>query len=242
MNNFFIDRAADRRPVMAQSSGKTVFLDVIMENTGADPIGDSKRIMSVQIGDSSKQDVFYAESNTGDQSLFGALMQVNSLVAKNYTFVGHNLKGMELYFLRRFLNVSIPEYMVLDLRDQEGVMKLQQRPEKPLFKLEEVLSEYKIPLDYRLPIDANAELIRKKPEIVAQADEAAKLISTSKGWSPEFSRQYALNNIATGTAIKEAYDEFVQKAGAKDTIYYKFATGDIVAEHKLLEALRKPPV
>ncbi len=211
-----------------------------MENTGADPIGDSRRIISVQVGDSSKQDIFYAEANTGDQSLFGALMQINSFIAKNWSFVGFNLKGLELYFLRRFLNVSIPEYMVFDLRDQEGVMKLQQRPERPVFKLEEVLSEYKIPLDYRLPIEANAELVKKRPEVVTQADEAAKQLAASKGWSPEFSRQYALNNIATGTAIKEAYDEFVQKAGAKDTVFYKYASGDIIAEHSLLEALRKP--
>jgi len=240
VDNFFIHAPAERAPGLALNANKMVIIEVVTENTGADVMADNKRVLAVVMGDSTKQDLFYADANEGDRSLFGAAMQINALIAKNYVLAGHNVKGYELQFLRRFLNLNIPEYMTLDLRDLDGVIELQQRPEKPVFKLEDVLAEYKIPLDHRRPIDEKAELLKKKPELIAQADAAAQQLASSKGWSQEFSRQYALNNMATGQAILESYEEFVQKGGSSDTAFFKYAAGDVIAEHKLIEALRKP--
>ena len=223
---------------MAQSGRKTVIIDVEMENTGAEVVDDSRRIISVQIGDSTKQDLYYAEASVGERSLFQVPVRVNMLMSQGCVFAGYNIKRFELNFLKKFLGVTIPESSVLDLRDMNGVTKLQRRTGKALLELDEVCSEYGIPADHKRLMDEKAEPFKKKPEILAQANEAAQQL-VAKGWSPDSSLKYALDMVANGHAVFESYEEFVQKGGAEDTLFHKYAVGDVICEYQLLQALQQ---
>ncbi len=235
--NFFIEDFGGP-PGMAQVGGNTVIIDVITENTGPDVL-DIRRIISVQMGDSSKQDVFHAEANDGAHSLFGVALQVNALVARGSVFAGYDIKQFELPLLKRFLGLTIPGYRVVDLKDLKGVVALQSKATGPILRLDDVCREYKVSLEYKLAIEQKAEAIKKNAETVAKADAAAQHLAASKGWTPEFARQYALDSISSGQAVLESYNEFVEKKGSRDTIFYRYAAGQVTCEHSLLVALSK---
>lgn len=224
---------------MAQNVRKTVIIDIKTENTGADAMADSKRIISVQIGDPAKQDLYYADANVGERSLFQAAIRIRMLIAQGYLFAGYNLKEFEVPLLRRFLALPIPGANVLDLRDFDGVKRLQQKTGKASLELEEVCREYGIPVEHKRQMDEKVEALKKKPEILAQANEAAKQLA-AKGWTTDYSIKYALESISSGHAVLESYEEFVQKGGAGDSLYYKYAVGDVICEHLLLQALQRP--
>lgn len=224
---------------MAQDVRKPVIIDAEMENTGADAIADNRRVISVQIGDSARQDLYYADASVGERGLFQVAIRVRMLVSQGYLFAGYNIKELEVPFLRRFLGVTIPEANVLDLRDMEGVKKLQLKTGKSTLELDEVCGEYGIAADHKRPMAEKADLIKKKPEIVAQANEAAQQL-VAKGLDPGSAQKHALDRIAMGHAILEAYDEFVQRNGAADTLFHRYAVGDVVYEHRLLQALQQP--
>jgi len=224
---------------LSQSARKIIMVDVKTENTGVDAMADSKRIISVQIGDAAKQDLYYADANVGDRSLFQAAIRIRMLIAQGCLLAGYNLKEFEVPVLKRFLALPVPSANALDLRDLEGVKKLQQETGKPFLELEEVCRECGIPVEHNRPLNEKAEALKEKPEIQAQANEAAKQLE-AKGWTAASSVNYALERIATGHAVLEAYQEFVQRDGAGDSLYYKYAVGDVLCEHLLLPVLQQP--
>ena len=229
----------DHRLTLAQDVRKTIIIDVKTENTGADAVADTRRIISVQIGDTAKQDLYYADANVGDRSLFQAVIRIRMLIAQGSLLAGYNLKELEVPLLKRFLALSIPGANVLDLRDFDGVKGVQQKTGKSFLELEEVCREYGIPVEHNRALSQKAEALKKEPEIQAQANEAAKQLE-AKGWTSDASIKYALGRIATGHAVLEAYQEFVQRDGAGDSLYYKYAVGDVLCEHLLLQVLQQP--
>jgi len=224
---------------LAQNARKIVLVDLETENTGMDAMADSRRIISIQIGDSTRQDLYYADASVGERSLLQASIQVRMLIKQGYVFAGYNVKGFEVPILKKYLGLTIPEVNVMDLRDMEGVKRLQQETGKKVLELKEVCSAYGILPDHRRPMDEKAELIKKKPEVLAQANEAAREL-VAKGWNSESSLKYALDTMAAGRAMLESYEEFVQKGGATDTLFHKFAVGEVIYEHRLLQALQQP--
>jgi hypothetical protein len=224
---------------LAQDVRKTTIIDVKTENIGADVMADNRRIISIQIGDSTRQDLYYADASVGERSLFQAIIRVKMLILQGYVLAGYDLKGFEVPLLKRFLAVTIPEANTFDLRDMDSVKRLQQKTGKASLELSEVCSEYRISADHKRLMDEKAEPLKKKQEILVQANEAAKEL-VAKGWSSDSSLKYALDTIATGHAILESYEEFVQKGGAGDTLFHKYAVGDVVCEHRLLQALQRP--
>ena len=236
-DNFFIHGPVRTAP-MSQYGGKTVVIDLIMENTGVDPVADSKRIISAQIGDSTGQEVYYTEAPDGPHSLFGLALRVNTLVARNHFFAGYDIKRLERPFLSKFLALAIPEVNVLDLRDIEGVASLRQSTARS-FELDELCRAYGISMEHRRGISEKAETIKKRPEIRAKAASLAPQLAAKEGRTLEQSLQQALDRIATGQAVVEAYDEFVQSGGSHESAFYKYATGNVVCENSLLQALSK---
>jgi len=201
-------------------------------------MSDNRRVLSVQIGDSTKQELYYADASTGDRSLFQVPVRVGRLASQGCIFAGYNIKAFEVNFLRKFLGVRIQDTSVVDLREMDAVKKLQEKTGKAFLELEEVCSAYGISTDHRRLLDEKVELLKKKPEILAQANEAAKQLE-AKGWTPDSSLKSALDRIATGNAVLESYQEFVQKNGAEDSVFYKYAVGDVICEHRLLQALQQ---
>jgi hypothetical protein len=224
---------------MAQTA-KMVFIDVITENAGIDPSTETGRVVSVQLLDGGKQEVYYAESYDGDHSLFGAALQIKMFSTRGYTFAGYGVRQFELPALKRFLNIMIPGYMTVDLAESELLVKLRESTKKPLATLDDVCLELGVSLEYRRGIDDIAALAKKRPEVLAKADSAAQQLSSSKGWPLDVSRQYALDRIAAGTAVAESYAEFVEKRGSQDTAFYRYAAGQVVCEHSILQALQNP--
>jgi hypothetical protein len=65
----------------------------------------------------------------------------------------------------------------------------------------------------------------------------AKELEKTKGWSLNWAYEHVLDKIAVGNAIYEAYLEFVECGGEKNTIFYEYAIGDVISEYQLLKAL-----
>lgn len=202
-------------------------------------MADNKRIISVQIGDSTKQELYYADAHDPSLSISLVPQRVKTLIAEGCVFAGYNVKGFDLLFLKQFLGVEIPEANILEIRDMDGVKKLQQKTGKKFYRLEEVCREYGISADHKRLMDESAEPIKKRPDVLALANTAARQLVANKGWSLDFSLKYTLDKIAGGRAIYEAYLEFVQKDGTKDTLFHQYAIGDVICEHQLMQNLLK---
>ena len=89
-------------------------IDIETENTGTDVLEDNKRIISVQIGDDTKQDLYWADSKDPQWNLESAKKEIVSLLSKGVIFAGHNIRGFDVRFLKEFLGVEIPESNIHD--------------------------------------------------------------------------------------------------------------------------------
>lgn len=238
LSRFFIEEPADQSP-LTQNSRETVVIDIETENTGADIMADNKRIISVQIGDSTKQELYYADAHNPSLSTSQVAQRVKTLIGEGNVFAGYYLKGFDLPFLKQFLGVEIPEANTLEITEMDGVKKLQQRTGRRSYKVEDVCKEYGIPADHKRMMDERAEPFKKRPEVLALADTAARQLVADKGWSYDFSLNYKLDKIAGGRAIYDSYLEFVRKDGAKDTLFHQYAVGDVICEYQLMQKLLK---
>ena len=70
-----------------------------------------------------------------------------------------------------------------------------------------------------------------------KASAKARELVEKRGWSQDFSYNYALDKVAGGNAIYDAYLEFVESGGQKNTLFYEYAIGDVISEYQLLKAL-----
>lgn len=77
----------------------------------------------------------------------------------------------------------------------------------------------------------------KSIEAHKQAFAKGKELEKKKNWSSDFSYNYALDKVAGGNAIYDAYLEFVESGGQKNTLFYEYAIGDIISEYQLFKAL-----
>lgn len=221
----------------AKQDSESVVLDIETENTEGDVLNGNKRIISVQMGDSLNQELYYADATVPTRSLLQAKARINSIVRDGGVVAGYNLREFDIPILRRFLEVTIPDASVLDLKDTEGVSDLTRRLGRKRLRLEDVCSEYGISTVHKSLMDRRAEQFKSDPQILVRADAFAQSLVTSKGWDFQFSRGYALDKIAFGHAILDSYQEFVSKSGSKDTLFHTYATGDVVCEYKLMQAL-----
>lgn len=217
----------------------SIAIDIETENTGADIMEDNRRIISVQIGDATKQELYYCDSEDSRYTLTSVDARIRALISQGYTFVGYNVKDFDIPLLRKFLGVEIPVSNVLELSNMGKVIELKNSFRRKKINLETVCEYFKISVDHKHRMNKKSEEYKVKPDIQAHADNGAILLVDKRGWSIDFSRNYALNKIAIGHAIYDSYKEFVAKGGRKDTLFYEYAIGDIVCEFQLLEVLRR---
>lgn len=215
-----------------------LIIDIETENTGADIMEDNKRIISVQIGNATEQDLYWADSTDLQWTLASAKEEIASLLSQECVFAGYNIRGFDLPLLRRFLKVEIPESNILDLCQTPMVTQLARNKNRRSLRLEEVCMECEIEVTHKQKMNEKAEKYKARQDIKDQAKAKAKEYVYTKGWSLGFSYDYVLNKIAGGNAILDAYQEFVKSGGQKDTLFYEYAVGDVVCEHRLLEAVR----
>jgi hypothetical protein len=211
-------------------------IDIETENIGTDIMTDNKRIISVQIGDDVKQDLYWADSPKTQWDLESAKKEIISLLNQGIIFAGYNIIGFDLRFLKEFMDVEIPDSNLLDLcmRHKPQLSRLTGR-NKP--RLEEACLACGIAVNHKQSMNELAVKYKTNEAFKKQASIKAKELVKNLGWSPEFSYKYALDKVAGGNAIYDAYLEFVRSGGQKDTLFYEYAIGDVISEYQLLKKL-----
>jgi hypothetical protein len=215
---------------------KTLAIDIETENTGSDIMKDNKRIISVQIGSSTKQELYYADSPDLNYSLSHAKSRISSLIDEGTVFAGYNVKGFDVPLLKKFLDIEIPDNNLIELSETDKVTKLCQLQGKRL-KLEEVCSRLKIDVSHKQEMNLKAEEYRTRPDIINQAKVASRDLSDNTGWGLDFCYKRVLDKIAVGNAIFDSYQKFVEHNGAPDSLFYRYAVGDIISEYHLFQAV-----
>jgi len=198
----------------------------------------NKRIISVQIGDSTLQELYYADSPIHETSLSRARERINDLLGKDTIFSGYNLTGFDTPMLEKFLDIKIPTKNLLDLSKTQLVTNICQQRNRNTLRLEELCSHLGINSSHKDEMNQKAETYKIKPEIVAQAQAGARDLVSRRGWSFNFSLGYSIDKIAGGHAIYDSYKDFVASRGSENTLFYRYAVGDIVSEYELLRRTR----
>lgn len=79
---------------------------------------------------------------------------------------------------------------------------------------------------------------KNKLDVIERAKMEGAKTTSIKGWSLEFCRKRVLDLISGGLAILDAYNQFVRSNGSSDSIFYKYAIGDVRTEYNLYHKLR----
>lgn len=211
-----------------------LIIDIETENTGTDIMEDNKRILSVQIGDDARQSLYWADSKDLKWTLEAAKKKVASLLSQGVIFAGYNIKGFDIRFLKQFLDIEIPESNILDLYQSP---KIAQFTGKSKARLEEVYATCGVKVAHKQKMNEKAERYKSIETHKNKALAKAKELVEKTGWSQDFSYIYALDKIAGGNAIYDAYLEFVNSGGQKNTLFYEYAIGDVISEYQLLKKL-----
>ena len=216
---------------------KHVVIDIETENTGADIMKDNKRIISVQLGNDSDQELYYADSKDSHFAFDRARMRIVSLTAQGYSFAGYNINAFDIPLLKRFLNIEIPDANILELSLVDHVINLKRRLCRKSLSLEEVCEKFGIKTKHKENLAKKSEEYMRRPYILEQAGKEGARLAREENWSMDFSVNLALKRIARGHAILDAYNEFVERDGEKNTLFYGYAIADVICEFKLLKAL-----
>jgi len=211
-------------------------IDIETENTGTDIMEDNKRIISVQIGDDTKQNLYWADSKDPKWNLESAKKEIESLLSQGVIFIGYNIKGFDVRFLKQFLGVEIPESNILDICQCQS-QKLTQLTGKNKPRLEEACAACGVKVTHKQRMNEKAKKYKSMEAHKKQALAKAKELVENKGWGSDFSYNYALDKVAGGNAIYDAYQEFAKSNGQKETLFYEYAIGDIISEYQLFKAL-----
>lgn len=211
-------------------------IDIETENTGTDIMKDNKRIISVQIGNDIKQDLYWADSPETQWNLESAKNRIDSLLVQGVTFAGYNIIGFDIKFLKEFMEVEIPESNLLDICIRHKP-KLSQLTGRNRPRLEEACLACGIVVSHKQRMNEQAEKYKTNETFKKQAFVKANELVRNLGWSFDFSYRYALDKVAGGNAIYDAYLEFVKSGGQRNTLFYEYAVGDIISEYQLLKKL-----
>ena len=195
---------------------------------------DNKRILSVQIGDDTTQNLYWADSKDPKWTLESAKKEIASLLSQGVIFSGYNIKGFDIRFLKQFLGVEIPEANILDLCQSP---KITQFTGKNKARLEEACVACGVKVTHKQRMNDKAKKYKSMEAHKNKALAKAKELVENRGWSQDFSFNYALDKVAVGNAIYDAYLEFVKSGGPKNTLFYEYAIGDVISEYQLLKAL-----
>jgi len=190
-----------------------LIIDVETENTGSDVMKDNKRIISVQIGDDAKQELYYADSKDSQYTLAGAKRQITSLLSRGHILAGYNLKLFDIPVLKQFLGVEIPESNMFDLFQTPRVTELWMNGRS--VRLEDVCKECGIEVVHKRRMNEKAEKYKDRQDIKDLAYAKAKSDVENLGGDFDYSFRRALDKIAVGNAIYDSYQEFVRSGGQK---------------------------
>jgi hypothetical protein len=219
-----------------KAHGMYIVLDVETKNLGSDIMRDSEQLLSLQLGDATKQKLYYYDSKNPKLTLEIGKKQITILLSQGAVFAGYNIKGFDAVMLKEFLGIEIPETNMLDLClcQQQKLTQLTGR-NKP--RLEEACAACGVEATHKRRMNERAKSYKSIEAHKNNALARAKELVEKRGWSQDFSYNYALDKIAGGHAIWDAYLEFAESGGRNDTLFYEYAIGDVISEHQLLRKL-----
>ena len=211
-------------------------IDIETENTGFDILKDNKRIISVQIGDATKQDLYWADSKDPQWTLTNAKKEIASLLSQRYIFAGYNIKRFDIPLLAQFLGIEIPDSNMLDLSQDRRIIELCKRNHS--WTMDSVCMNYGLGTQpHKQKMNKRAEKYGSRQDVIEKTKVIAALNMKNKGGTFQYAYDEALRKIAGGMAIYDAYLEFVESGGQKGTFFYEYAIGDVISEYNLLKAL-----
>ena len=214
---------------------KIAALDIETENTGADVRNDNKRIISIQIYNKDISEIYYHDSK--EKGLKLGKERVKSLLSSGYSFVGYNVLNFDIPLLKEFLDLEIPLSNVIDISQMNKVVELKQNFK--MYKLEAICAEIGVRCDHKKLLVPMIEKLKQDPKIVERAKIEGSKIASLKSWSLQFSQDRALDLICGGSAILQAYNEFVESNGNTNSIFHQYAMGDVISEYELYNKLKR---
>ena len=213
---------------------KIVSLDIETENTGTDIKDGNKRIISIQIYNDKIEEIYYDDSN--DKNIQKGKERIKSLLDDGYIFVGYNLINFDVPLIKKFLDIEIPFSSIIEIIEMNKIVELRKNLKK--YKLEDVCNELGVECSHKKLLIPLTEQHKKDRDVIEGAKIEGAKTASIKGWSLEFCRKRALDLISGGLAILDAYNQFVRSDGNPDSIFYKYAIGDVRTEYNMYHKLK----
>ncbi len=215
---------------------ESIVIDIETENTGYDVMGDNKRILSVQTYDGNESVIYYDGSETNDLS--DAKRFLEGQIGLGTKFVGFNVRNFDVRFIREFMGVDIPNSQVVDIGELKKTGDIKQEMRKDWPKLVEICDFLDIECSHKNLMDEQSVEFRNLPHVIGLAKEGAEKWGKEKGWPYGYSYNRALNSVSLGMAILKSFEDFVKSKGSTDSLFYKYAIGDVISEHLLYQKVK----
>ena len=180
------------------------------------------------------EEIYYDDSN--DNNIEKGKERIKTLLNDEYIFVGYNLINFDVPLIKNFLNIEIPFSNIIEIIEMNKIIELRKNLKK--YKLEDVCSELGVECEHKKLLIPMIEQYKNDPNIIERAKMEGTKTANIKGWSIEFSRKRALDLISGGLAIFDTYNQFVKSNGSSDSIFYKYAIGDVKTEYNLYHKLK----
>jgi hypothetical protein len=214
-----------------------VILDIETENTGYDVMRDNKRILSVQTYNGNEGMIYYDGSETNGLSDAKKFLEIQ--IELGTKFVGFNVKNFDVRLIKEFMSIDIPNSQIVDIGELPKTKEIKQQMKKNWPRLVELCDFMKIECSHKNLMDDNSQKFKDLPDVIKLAKEGAEKTCKEKlWWTYDYAYNRALNSISGGMAIMNSFEEFVKSGGNIDTLFYKYAIGDVISEYLLYQKVK----
>jgi hypothetical protein len=199
---------------------------------------ENEKLLSVQVGNATNQKLFWADSKEAEWDMESAKKEIVSFMLQGVTFVGYNI-DFDVKMVKGFLDIEIPKAQTLDLCHVTEIEAFHKVTKD--WSLECACKKYNVNVDQKGRMKEKSQEYKNRLAVQEKAKVKAMELAKKKGWTTQWTydtfKNQMLDNAAIGPAIYDAYLEFVKSGGRKDTLFYYYAVGDIIAEYNLLKKL-----
>lgn len=216
---------------------ETIVIDIETENIGYDIMGDNKRILSVQTYDGNDSVIYYDGSDTNDLS--DAKKFLEEHIGLGTKFVGFNVRNFDVRFIREFMGIDIPNSQIVDIGEMKKMNDVKQKMGKKWPKLVEVCDFLEIECSHKNLMDSQSLKFKDLPNVIKLAKKGAEKWGIDKPWlSYDDAYDKAVNIISVGMSILKSFKDFVESGGSSDSLFYKYAIGDVISEYLLYQKVK----
>jgi len=212
-------------------TNEIVTLDIETENTGYDIMEDNKRIISIQLMEGTETKIFYDGSKT--DSIEAGENKLHSLIESGKNFVGFNIRNFDVRLIKKFLGIRIPASQIIEISEMPKMNNIRKHLRNDWPRLVDCCEFMDVECSHKGLMDEQSNRLKKRPDVIKKAKEGAVALQERRGLSFNSAYNRALDKISGGTAILEAFNEFVGSKGDPNTIFYRYAMGDVFSENAL---------